>query len=122
MATNDGGRGKPFYFPAVPRRRFVLAVELVHVDGAFLIHIDNGYVAVRAQTDGAFLRIDLPNFCRVFAGDFDVLVQRKSALVDLGKDERNAGLDAAETGDAIPNRRLGELAVNMGALLLQCMG
>src|SRR5215471_1630704 len=116
MATNDGGHGKPFYFPAVPRRGFVLAVKLVHVDGAFLIYIDDGHVAVRAQANGAFLRIDLPNLRRVFAGDFDVLVQCEPALVDLGKDQRNAGLDAAEAGDAIPNRRPGELAVNIGTL------
>jgi len=103
----------------MPRRRFVLAVQLVDVDGAFFVHIDDRDVAIGAQADRAFLRIDLPNFGRVLRRDFDVLVQREPAFVHFGQDQRHASFDAAESRNAIPDRGLGELAINIRALLVQ---
>src|SRR5581483_8946028 len=106
-----------FDLPAVPRRGFVFAVQLVDVDRRFLVHIDDGDVAVGAETDRAFLRIDLPDFGGIFRSDFDVLIERQASFVDFGQDQRHAGFHAAETRDAIPDCRLGKLAVDIRAFL-----
>src|SRR4030095_12875196 len=76
VAAYDGQYRRAFDFPPMPWRRFVLAVEFVDVDRAFLVHIDNRDVAVGAEADGAFLRVNLPNLSRILGGAFDILVER----------------------------------------------
>ena len=106
MAAHDGVNRHPFDLPTVPRGRFVLAMKFVDVDGTFFVHIDDRDVAVGSEADRALLRINLPHLRRIFTGDLDVLIQCQSAFINLGQNQRDAGLDAAEAGDAVPDRRL----------------
>ena len=61
-------------------------MELVNVNDRFFVPIDDGDVAVGAEADRAFLRIDLPNLRRILAGHFNVLVEGQPAFVDLRQD------------------------------------
>src|SRR5258706_1961145 len=86
VSANHREHRHAFDFPAMPWRRFVLAVQLVDVDGAFLVHVNDGDVTVGAEPDRAFLRIDLPHFGGILGSNLDVLIQSQAALVYLGQD------------------------------------
>ena len=103
----------------MPGRRRVLGVQLVAVDRRFLVHVHDHDVAVGAEPDRTLLRIHLPDPRRVFARDLDVVVERHPALVHLREHDRNRRFDAAESGNAFPDRRLGHLAIPVAALLLK---
>src|ERR1700731_295450 len=60
VAAHDGVDRHALDLPAAPWRRVVLAVQLVRVDRSFLVHVDDGEVAVRAEADRALLGILLP--------------------------------------------------------------
>src|SRR2546427_1173251 len=75
VAANNRANRNPFYVPSVPGRGFVFAVQFVRVDCSFLFHVDDRNVAVGAETNGAFPRINLPDLGRVFASQFDVVIQ-----------------------------------------------
>src|SRR3989338_6839710 len=122
VAAHDRANRHAFHLPAVPRAGLVLAVELVDVDDALLVHVDDRNIPVGAQPDSPLLRIALPHLGGIFRGDFDVVVQRHPPLVDLGQHRRHRGLDAAEAGDAIPDRRLGHLAIEVRPFLIQSVG
>ena len=121
MAAHDGADGHALDFPAMPRGRFVFAVEFVDVDGSLFVHVDNRDVAVRAQADRAFLGIDLPHLCWILTGDLDVLVECQSAFINLRQNQRNSGLHPAKAGDAVPDRWLGQLPVDVLTLFVQRM-
>src|SRR5262249_45112312 len=106
VAPHDCVNGHAFDLPAAPWRRMVLAVEFVRVDGPFLVHIDDGEIAVGAEPDCSFLRIHLPDLGDIFALHLDVVIESHAALIDLCQDQGNIGFNAAKPGDAVPNRGL----------------
>src|ERR687896_2752044 len=77
MTSHNGAYRHAFDLPTMPWGRLVFAMQLVYVDGAFFIHIDDGDIAVGAKPDCAFLRVDLPNLSRIFASHFDILIERQ---------------------------------------------
>src|SRR6202048_3972675 len=117
VAANDGADRNSLHLPAVPWRGLVFAVQLGCIDGRFLVHVENGDVAVGAQATGALPGIDLPHPRRLLARHLDVLIEAHAALVHLGEDQGNAGLNAAEAGNAVPDRGLAQLAVGVADLL-----
>src|SRR5207344_408743 len=60
-SPDDGVDRHAFDLPAAPRRRVVLAVQLVWIDGGLLAHIHDGEIAVGAEPDGPFFRVHLPH-------------------------------------------------------------
>src|SRR5439155_21296696 len=60
--------------PAVPGCGIVLAVQFVAVDHTLFVHVDDGDVAIGSEPNGSLLWIELPDFCRVFTGEFNVVV------------------------------------------------
>src|SRR5687768_645743 len=121
MTSHYRAYRQPFDFPTMPRGRLVLAVQLIDVDGAFLIHIDDGDIAVRAKPDGALFWVDLPNPSRIFTGYLDILIQRQAAFVHFSQDQGDAGFNTAETRDAVPDCRFGELSVNIRTFFIESM-
>src|SRR6516164_10707167 len=119
VASYDGVHRHALHLPAAPRCRMVLAVKLVGVDGRFLVHIYDGEIAIGPEPDGPFLWIHLPDLGDVLALHFGIMVERHAALVHLRQQQRNVGFDAAEAGDAIPDRGLEHLAVDVTALFLE---
>ena len=101
----------PLTFQPCHGEGLFLLCNLVDVDDAFLVHIDDRDVAVGSQADRTLLRINLPDLGRVLTGDFDVLTEGQPAFIDLGENQWDTGFNAAEAGDAIPDRRLGKFAV-----------
>src|SRR5262249_26046759 len=116
VASHDRVNRHAFDLPAAPWRRMVLAVQFFRVDCRFLVHIDDGEIAVGAEPDRAFLRIHLPDLGDVFALHLDVVIERHAALVDLRQDQGDVGFNTAEAGDAVPNRGFGHLAVYVATL------
>src|SRR5262249_60266991 len=110
VASHDGVNGHAFDLPATPWRRMVLAVEFFWVDGAFLIHIDDGEIAIGAEPDRPFLRIHLPDFGDIFALHLGVVIERHAALVDLRPQQGAVGFDAADARDAVPDGGLSDLS------------
>src|SRR5262249_53138840 len=53
VAAHDGIDRQPFDFPPAPRRRVVLAVQLVGIDRRLLVHVDDRQVAVGPNSDRA---------------------------------------------------------------------
>src|SRR5262245_3272676 len=119
VAAHDGVDRQAFDLPAAPRRRMILAVQLLRIDGRLLVHVDDGEIAIGAEPDRALLGIHLPDLGDVLALHLDVVVERHAAFVHLREKQRNVGLDAAETGDTVPDRGLHHLAVDVAALLLE---
>src|SRR3954453_11738659 len=115
VAADDRIDRQPLDLPTAPRGRLVLAVQLVGVDRRFFVHVDDGDVAVRTEANCPLLRVHLPDLRRVFAGHFHVVIEGQAALVDLRQQQRNGGLHAAEPGEAVPDRGLDHLAVDVAA-------
>src|SRR5262245_50878023 len=67
FAAHDGVDRQALDLPAAPRRRMILAVQLLRIHGRLLVHVDDGEIAVGAQSDRAFLRIHLPDLGDVLA-------------------------------------------------------
>src|SRR5262249_25639427 len=122
VASHDGVNGHAFDLPATPWRRMVLAVEFFRLDGAFLVHIDDGEIAVGAEPDRPFLRIHLPDLGDIFALYLDVVIERHAALVDLRQQQGDVGFNTAEAGDAVPNGGFGHLTVDIAALFFERVG
>src|SRR5205823_5517295 len=97
VAANNSVDRNALDLPAAPRRGLVLAVKLVGIDRHLFVHIDDRNVSIRAEPDGALLRIHLPDLRRILAGDPGVMVQAEPSFVHLREQERNGGLDAAES-------------------------
>src|SRR5918994_3665689 len=96
-------------------------MQLVYVDGAFLIHIDDRDIAVGAKPDRTFLGIALPILGWIFASHFDILIERQAALIHFTQDQRNAGFNTAETGDAVPDCWFCELPIQIRTLFVESM-
>src|SRR3989475_6461619 len=121
MAAHDRIDRHALNLPAVPRARLIFAVKVVDVDDSFFVQVDNRYVSVGTKPERSFFGIDLPDLCRILRGDLDIMVECHSSFIDFGQNQGDSCLDAAESGDAVPDSRLSQLSIYVASFFFQCV-
>ena len=73
------------------------------IEREFRIHIDHGEIGIRADTDGALLRIKLEHLGRVLRQQLDRFLDGEFSVVDVGHQHRNVLLCRRSAGVRLPS-------------------